>query len=356
MTVSRVCYATREDVKSALDVKETARNNEQLDRAIESASESVDGLMHRVFYTTEATRMFDWPNFQGAYPWRIWFDQAELADVTTNVPVVTSGGNTITDDKIFWGHPNYSPPFTYMELDRSKSAAFGQGNTPQRDVHITGTFGYTATTRPGGSLAADITTTTATTCTVTDGSQVGVGNGLLIGTERMIVTGRANVTTSQTQQGSGVSTNSAADNVLAVTDGTKFFAGEVVTLDAERMLIYDVTGNNLTVKRAWDGTTLATHSGATIYASRLLTVTRGAQGTTAATHLTGAAIGVHLVPALIRELCVAYASATLTSESSGWAKVWGEGGGSAQNLGRSVKEIEAEAVRAHGRKARTRVV
>lgn len=356
MTISRVTYCTREDVKSALDVKETARNNDQLDRAIESASDSIDGLMNRQFYTTDTTRMFDWPNFQGAYPWRIWFDQAELADITTNVPVVTSGGNTITAASIFWGHPNYSPPYTYMELDRSTSATFGQGNTPQRDVHITGTFGYSATTRPAGALAAAITTTTATTATVTDGSQIGVGNSLLIGTERLLVTGRANTTSGQTQQSTGVSTASSADNILAVTDGTAFYAGEVLTLDAERMLVYDVTGNNLTVKRAWDGTVLATHSGATVYASRLLTVTRGAQGTTAAAHSNSVAVAVHVVPGLIRELAVAYASATLISESAGWAKVWGEGSGSAQNIGRSVKELEGEALRAYGRRARTRVI
>jgi hypothetical protein len=269
---------------------------------------------------------------------------------------VTSGGNTIPAGSIFWGHPNYSPPYTYMELDRSTSAAFGQGSTPQRDVHITGTFGYTAQTRPGGALAAAITTTSATTATVTDGSQVGVGNSLLVGTERMLVTGRANTSTGQTQQGTGVSTASSADEVLAVTDGTTVFVGEVLTLDAERMLAVDVTGNNVTVKRAWDGTKLATHSGATIYASRLLTVTRGAQGTTAATHSSAATVAVHVVPPLIRELAIAYASATLISESSGWAKVWGEGSGSAQNLGRSVREIQAEASRAYGRQARTRVV
>jgi hypothetical protein len=356
MAVSRVTYCTREDIKSALDVKETARNNDQLDRAVESASDSIDGLMNRVFFTTDTTCYFDWPNFQLAYPWRIWFDQAELADITVNVPVVTSGGHTIAAASIFWGHPNYSPPYTYMELDRSTSATFGQGNTPQRDVHITGTFGFDVATRAGGALAAAISSTTATTCTVTDGSQVGIGNSLLVGTERLLVTGRANTTTGQTQQGTGVSTASSADNVLAVTDGTTFFAGEVVTLDAERMLIYDVTGNNLTVKRAWDGTVLATHSGATVYASRLLTVARGAQGTTAAAHSNGAAVAVHLVPPLIRELAVAYASATLISESAGWARQWGEGSGSAQNIGRSVKEIEAEALRAYGRRARTRVI
>src|SRR5690606_22447868 len=55
-------YTTRETVKAALDYKETARNDAQVDRAIESASRAVEGLLHRRFYPETATRYFDWPN------------------------------------------------------------------------------------------------------------------------------------------------------------------------------------------------------------------------------------------------------------------------------------------------------
>lgn len=61
MTISTPCYATREEVKSALDIKQTARNNDQVDRAIDSASRAVEGLLHRVFYPTFDTRYVDWP-------------------------------------------------------------------------------------------------------------------------------------------------------------------------------------------------------------------------------------------------------------------------------------------------------
>lgn len=61
MTISRPCYATREQVKQALDIKESARSDLQIDIAIEAASDSVDGLLHRVFYPQVMTRYFDWP-------------------------------------------------------------------------------------------------------------------------------------------------------------------------------------------------------------------------------------------------------------------------------------------------------
>ena len=75
------------------------------------------------------------------------------------------------------------------------------------------------------------------------------------------------------------------NNVTISASGSGFNVGEVILVDSERMLIVDIAGNYLTVKRAWDGSVLAIHStGADIYTLRLLTVTRGALGTTAGTH------------------------------------------------------------------------
>ena len=47
------------------------------------------------------------------------------------------------------------------------------------------------------------------------------------------------------------------------------------------MLITDIAGNNLIVKRQKSGSTLAAHTGSTIYAPRQVTITRGDLGTTA---------------------------------------------------------------------------
>ncbi len=356
MTISEACYCTREDVKSALDIKVTARNNVQVDRAIQAASRAIDGQMHRVFYSTRTTKYTDWPNFQYAYPWRIWLDAAELADVTQTVPVVTTGPDLIPAANIIWGHPRYSPPYTYLELDRSTSSSFGHGATPQRDVAITGVFGFDLRTAPAGALAAAVSDTTSTALTLTNGAVAGVGDTIVVDNERMLVTEKTSVTTSQTQQGSGCSTVSNADNTLGVTDGTQYAVNEVLTLDSERLLVLDIIGNSLIVKRGWDGTVLAAHTGATVYALRRLTVTRGGFGTTAATHTSSTAVSKALVPSLIRELAVAEAAVMVVQELGAYAATQGSGDNAISKIGQGLPDLRDRAYRDYGRKARSRAV
>ena len=57
-------YANREQVKRALDVAETARNNAQIDRAIAASSLSIEKQLRRRFYPWDGTRYF------GFQPWR----------------------------------------------------------------------------------------------------------------------------------------------------------------------------------------------------------------------------------------------------------------------------------------------
>jgi hypothetical protein len=172
----------------------------------------------------------------------------------------------------------------------------------------------------------------------------------------MLVTDRAMRDTGQSQQGAGCSTASNADVSLTVTDGTKYTAGETLLLDSERMLVVDIAGNVLTVKRAWDGSALATHSGAEVYAPRSLTVTRGALGTTAATHLNGAALSRWTYPGLVTELNIAEAINTFLQKTSGYARTVGEGDNQRNASGAGLADIRARAYAAHGRKARQRAV
>jgi len=360
--ITRPCYASRELVSRAIDVKMTARAFTAVDRAIEANSADLDGFTHRRFYNVDQTNRWDWPNFQRAYPWRVWFDEREIADVTVNPPVVYtgSGGHStpvlIAASDIFWGPWNYSPPFTFLELDRSSNAAFGYSATPQRDIAITATFGYALNLGPAGALGAAVSSTTVTTIQVTNSFSPGVGDVVTIDSERMLVTDRAMVTTGQTQQGSGCSTVSMADNALAVTDGTKFSPDEIVLLDTERMLVLDVAGNTLTVERAFDGTVLAVHSGATIYSPRLLTVTRGDFGTVAATHLIAAPVQINIPPSEVRDYVVAASLVQVLAEIGGYADVQGSGSSAMRNVGRNIAQLQQDVIAHHGRKARSRVV
>ena len=363
MAVYRPCYATRSYILTATDISPSVDNIRQIDSALEAGSEDVDKLCHRRFYNVIETQYWNWPSFQRAYPWRIWFDERELADVTVNPPVVTTGsggghyeGTVIPDSAIFWGHPNYSPPYTYLELDRSQSYAFGTGPTPQRDVGITGTFGYWIRTRPAGSLAAIVSSATATTITVSDSSQTGAGVGdvLTVDAESMLVQDNAMAATGQQQTGSGCTTALSSDNVLEVGTGSDIHPGEILQLDAEWLLAESVTGNYVTVQRAVNGTALAEHSGAGVYALRLLTVGRGTGGTTAATHGNAAPVAADLHPGLVRELAIAETLNYTAQKTSAYARTLAAQSSAVPGAG--LPALRDQVWTAYARKARRRVV
>lgn len=354
MPISTPVYCTREEVKTALDVASTARSDTQIDRALEAVRGLIDGNMSRShgFMPVTGTRKFDWPPlpFSGAFPWRLWLDDNEIISVTSLV----SGGSTIPATDYLLEPVNYGPPYSHIDIDLSTSSAFNSGATWQQSTVITGLFGYQDLQVAAGALAADISSTTATTCQVTDSSVVGTGSTLVCGSERVLVTARTNITTSQTQQAD--LTASSADDGLHVSDGTKYTIGEVLTLDTEKMLVSNIAGNVLTVERAWDGTTLATHTGATVYAPRQLTIVRGILGTTAATHTNGTALTEQLPPPLIRNLSVAEALNMLLQEQAGYSRTVGTGDNERQATVPGLKDLRAQAVTAHARKVRHRTV
>lgn len=353
MAVTTPTYCTREDVKRAVDMKETARNNWQIDKALQSAARNIEGHLHRVFYPTDTVKYFDWQNFDYSYPWRLWLNQQELAAVPTSV---TTGGVAIPLSAINFEPINTGPPFTYLELRRDQNYGFGMGSTPQRNIAITGTFGYWTQTDPAGTLAAAMSTTTSPTVTVSDGSLVGVGDLLIVDSERMLVSQKASLDSGQTNL-SGATTASTADVAVGVTDGTQLHIDEMIQIDSERMLIVDITGNTATVKRAWDGSVLAVHStNAHIYAFRTLTVQRGQLGTIAATHLNGAPASIHRVPSLVHDLALAEATNTVLQQTGGYSDPQGEGGGAISGLGSGLADLWDETETAYGRKARKRAI
>lgn len=343
-----IWYITRESVKRALDSAETARNDGMVDRAIDAATRSIWGLTHRVFYPTVATRSFPWPDPNRSRSYRLW-----LNDDLISVTALTSGGTTIAPADFFLEPGNDGPPYTAIEVNLGGSAAFEASATHQRAISVAGVWGASADEVAAGALAEALDDS-ETAIDVTDAGVVGVGDVLRVDSERMIVTGRSMLTTAQTVQ--TPLTASTADVLVAVTDGTAYHVDEVLLLDAERVLVVDVAGNNLVVKRAWDGSTLAAHTGSTIYAARTLTVTRGALGTTAATHLTAAPLVRNEAPGLIRQLAMAETLNSLQQEGSGYASMVSSGEGVREQTGGGLGDLREAAYRAYGRKARSAAI
>lgn len=358
MAINSGVYTTREILKRALDIEETARNMRNIDRCIESAARRIDGMCHRIFYPRIETKYFDWPNGQNAAPWRLWLDDTELISVTT----FTSGGTVIPAANYNLESSRVGPPYNRVEVDISTSSALSSGSTPQQAIAITGLWGYTndevvvgATTEAMDASETGLDVDAATS------AEVGVGSILRLDDERVLVTGRQQLTTGQTLGGAGL-TGNKNDVSVTVANGAAFAIDELITIDSERMMIVDITGNTLTVVRSYDGSVLATHAiGATIYSPRTLTVKRGAFGTTAATHSLGATISMWYPPPAVRQLNTAEAIHELMQEQTGWFRTMSASsnfGGTARRAAtiEALIDLREQVYQSHGRKARTRAI
>jgi hypothetical protein len=358
MAISVPVYTTREILKRALDQGEVPKNNRNIDRCIASASRNAEAMVHRVLYPRVATKYFDWPNAQDAVAWRLWLDDADLISVSS----MSSGGTAISAADFNLEPNRTGPPYNRVEIDISSSATFGGGSTHQRDITITGVWGYTDDHLSAGvtSEALDASETGVDVSAAVS-AEVGVGSILKIDSERMLVTDRAQIDTGQNVGGAGLTANKNAQS-LTVADGTQFSVDEVILVESERMLIEEISGNVLSVERAFEGSTIAAHAaGVDIYAPRTLTVSRGALGSTAATHNSGATVEVWQVPAAVRQYVTAEAIHQLMQEQTGWFRTMSASsifGGTARRAAtvEALVDFREQMYRTYGRKARTRTI
>lgn len=378
MAISRPCYCSRDECMRSIDMKDGAISTANVDRAIAAAADDIDGAMKRQFYPWDGVKFFDWPNYQYAYPWRLWFGRQDCCALS----LLQSPGNTggtggvpIPLYQVLLRPVNRERgfPYTYVELDRSTVAAWGIGPTPQNSIWATGTWGFTADADDIGTLAASIGSSDPT-ITVSDGSQTGAGDVLIVGYgrgsapyptypgtagdlapylgERVIVTDKTAAATGLTQSGDGCGTQYNGDDQLTTTGTGTLNPGEVIQLDGEQMLVESVTAGIATVQRAWNGTVLATHTAAAVYAMRQLSVLRGELGTAAASATEGTAVYRHRPPQLIRDLNIAVAADQVMQELSGYARTVGAGDAQMAASGISLPAKWNRAKRRFGRQAR----
>lgn len=88
MSITNPVYCVREDIKLALDVPETVRDNALVDSAVMAAADDIYGLLHRRFYPEDAVKYFDW-----------------LPGPTTSTRIRGGSGSTSTT----WWSPPWSP-------------------------------------------------------------------------------------------------------------------------------------------------------------------------------------------------------------------------------------------------------
>lgn len=288
-------YATVEELAAALDVDPSGHSTSRMLRALQTASRYIDEELHRHFYPlTETVSYYLGAGGEGFYLER---DLLSLTSVTADDLAVTLSDVTLSPA---------AAPYAWLGVSGV-------------DIDVAGVWGYSNVTEAAGALNGAISTTTATTLEVTDAAKVGIGDQLLIDTERLVVTDRAMVDT--TANVTGDLTANANNVSVTVNDGTLLNVRETILVDSERMLITDITSNTLTVIRAVDGSTLAAHTQPVdVYAARTLTVERAAQGTTAATHNDAATVYCNVPPSPIKTLAIAEAIMTMSQETSGYGR------------------------------------
>lgn len=358
--MGEVWYTTRERIYESLEVTETAQARKLVDRLIGASSRAVEGLLRRRFYPETKVLKVDWPNHQYAPPWEIhFFGDNELVAVNS----INAGGTVISTSDVLlrrWDDKP-EPPYQILQINQSSSAVFQSGTTWQEAIQLNVDTGFnpTDTSLVDGLLGEGINSSVKSFLigpTAEAELNVGVGSLIVIGTERMQVTNRRMAdTAANTTAALG---DNMSDRLVPTTDGTKFVVGEMIQINAERMRIDEITGNNLSVTRAWDGSTLAEHTSSSvdIYAQRLFNVQRGVLGSTPASHSISAEITCHRFPTLIETLTVAETLVAVEQTAAAYARVVGSGQSQREAVGKGIDSLRQDAVLRYGRVSRMEAV
>lgn len=197
-------YATLVDFLLYLPNSSNA-NTTLANGALNAASRMIDRYTGRYFFPMIKTNYYDTPKKDHFY----------LHDDLLEMLTLTNGNGiafTASEFKL-WPYNHF--PKSVVYLNPASSTMFEDSTTSwsQASIQAYGIYGYHEhygqAWGVGSTLAAAITTTTATSCTV--------------------------------------------------TSGTPFAAGQIIKIDSELILITNVSTTTLTIVRGWNGSTAATH-------------------------------------------------------------------------------------------------
>ena len=330
-------YVSREALKQAAHIS-GADLDSQVDRIIEAVSAELERQTHRLFYPKTQTRTYRWPPRGPGPTSHLWLDQDLIAVTSLKTKAQDASPTTIASTDYFLEPANEAPPYDRIEIDSSSAAAFESGSTPQRSIEVVGRWGYREDTKTGGTVASGLASDAAATSMVcSNGSLIDVGNMLLIQSESIYVSNRSFAALGSVLVDDAAIAADVADVSITLDASHGVLKGETMRLDSEEMYVEAVSGTVVTVKRAWNGTVLATHANDTaVHINRTLTIVRAQNGTTGAVHADATAVSVYTPPADIVSLALAEAIAVWHQEGSGWGRVTGTGEGAVELSGREL--------------------
>lgn len=274
-------------------------------RWIEAASQFIDERLGNFIPVTE-TRYFD-----GLGKPDLFVDPLlAITTLTQDTTTIASTQFVLYPRRRHWA----DGPYTRLTVD--PDAVSLSVWTCERDViALAGRWGmYERTVALAAIVASQ--TDSATSLVVDRADAISPGAMLLIGTEQEQVTATGDPTDSTANTAEAVD---ASEEEIDLTDASLIYAGEVIRIDFEQMLVLDKLSNTALVARGYNGTKRATHTtAADVYVYRTFTVERGVNGTTAAAH-TDAAISRYVAPADVAYLCRQIAALMLKKAEGGFA-------------------------------------
>lgn len=208
-------YTTREAFKASTEIESTYTTKDaRIDDCIEGASREVDGLCSFPsggFFPSIATEYFDWPYKDMAAVNELPLD---LYLLTLTALTADNGAKVIAPANVFLEPRRLGPPYTKIAISKSAGDFFSNFGTEQQAIAVTGTWGYSSATKPTSTL-----------------------NGAI----------------------------NASVTAIVMTSVTLVGVGDTILIDSEAMFVSEKAGSTLTVERAVNGTTAASHlTGATV--------------------------------------------------------------------------------------------
>lgn len=208
------CYARLDSVRAGLN-NPGAALDPQILAMVEMASRAIDNECGRAFFTVVETRYFD-----GNGTARLYLD-ADLVSATS-VQVDEDGDGTfettLVADTDYWLYPDRppaaEPAWWGIELVGRASSQLGVWPAVRRGVKVAGTWGFANETESAGTLAAEVSSASATS--------------------------------------------------LSMVAGHGVQAGDTVVVESEQLWVTAVVGETLTVTRGVNGTAAATHASGTV--------------------------------------------------------------------------------------------
>ena len=210
---------------------------------LDEASRGFERETMRFFFPYVTTNLYRWPSYQPQATWSLWTEEDILAVTTLQAQATGIGAVPVMLTHYFLEPQWAGPPYNRIEVDLSSNDVYSSGPTPQRSISVLGQWGFGNATKAAGTETG-LTTTTATTVTVSAPLLIDTGDVLLVDAEAIYVAGGGGTNTLTVQRGVNGTTaathsdNAAVSKYIAPADVARIVMQHAVSGYLEEQAAY----------------------------------------------------------------------------------------------------------------------